>query len=523
MAPKAPVVDRLLARMRAHGDFPAMAQTVGLIGHLTSSETTSASVLADTVLRDYGLTQKLLRLVNTTAYAQYDQVTTISRAVLLLGFDRVRSVATGLILFEHLREQAKTPALADALNMSFYSAILARVVADRTGFADPEEAFIAGLFHNLGRTLVAFHLPEEVAAITLAAADPALEGGQDAAVVRVLGMSYSAIGTAVAEALHLPAKIAETMARMDGTAAAEAAGEIGRLACLATLASDVTDVLADRSETRNRRAVVNRLFRSYGDHFTAVLEKQDDVIASAVKELRESSRTFRLDLPGSAFMTGLGEWRIETLVAPAGKPALAAASATTSLVAASEGEAPEAESPASVLTRGLHEITSLLATDNALDDVLRVILETIYRAFGVGRSRVFFLLKDPAAPVARFRFGLGQSSAEMKTWFEIPLGGADDLFSLAVRQMKDLVIRSVAAPEIASLLPAWYRRAHAMDRFVVLLPLVVEQKPLGLFYVDGAETDAAMLTPPVVNFLKVLRGQAVLAIRQKSTRPQARR
>jgi len=66
-------------------------------------------VLTETVLQDYGLAQKLLRLVNTVAFAQRGQVTTISRAVLLLGFERVRSVATGLILFEHLQAHARTP------------------------------------------------------------------------------------------------------------------------------------------------------------------------------------------------------------------------------------------------------------------------------------------------------------------------------------------------------------------------------------------------------------------------------
>ena len=77
-------------------------------------------------------------------------MTTISRAVLLLGFERVRSVATGLILFEHLQAQAKTADLVDTLNMSFYSAILGRTIADGTGFADPEEAFISALFPQPG-------------------------------------------------------------------------------------------------------------------------------------------------------------------------------------------------------------------------------------------------------------------------------------------------------------------------------------------------------------------------------------
>ena len=136
--------------MRESGDFPAMANTVGQISMLTSSEETSASQLAEAVLQDYGLAQKLLRLVNTAAFAQRGEVTTISRAVLLLGFERVRSVATGLLLFEHLQARARTSDLVDTLNMSFFSAILGRTIADKTGLADPEEAFISALFHNLG-------------------------------------------------------------------------------------------------------------------------------------------------------------------------------------------------------------------------------------------------------------------------------------------------------------------------------------------------------------------------------------
>ena len=82
MATTSPAVELILARLRESGDFPAMAKTVGTVSALTSSEDTSISALADTVLQDYGLAQKLLRLVNTLAYAQHGQVTTVSRAVL---------------------------------------------------------------------------------------------------------------------------------------------------------------------------------------------------------------------------------------------------------------------------------------------------------------------------------------------------------------------------------------------------------------------------------------------------------
>jgi len=504
--------------MRERGDFPAMAKTVGEISKLTSSEATSTSALAETVLQDYGLAQKLLRLVNTVAFAQRGQVTTISRAVLLLGFERVRNVATGLILFEHLQAHAKAPDLVDTLNMSFYSAILGRAIADGTSFADPEEAFISALFHNLGRILVAMYLPDDLVAIK---ASP--EPDHEAAVQSVLGLSYAAVGVAVAETLNLPSKLARSITRVSGARAHQSMTDAERLGCLSTLSNGITDALAAPTEARDKRAAINTLIRSYGSHFAALDGKIDGLITAAVKELKEHSGAFHLNLPDSAFVHGLGEWRIDSLVSPGGKDAVTAASAAGGLIDVPEHDLSAHEVPETVLTRGLHEITSLLVTDFSLDDVLRVILETIYRALGVGRTRAFFLLKDRSAPVARFRFGLGQSAADMRAWMEVPIGGTDDLFSLAARQHKDIVIKNVSAPEAAVLLPHWYRQRLIARRYVVLLPLVVEQKALGLFYIDGDEANARLLTPARLNYLKVLRGQAVVAIHQKSARSPARR
>jgi eukaryotic-like serine/threonine-protein kinase len=508
-----PIVHQLLARMRTGGDFPAMARTVGLISQLTSSVATSNSELADTILQDYGLTQKILRIVNTVAYAHYDQVTTISRAVLLMGFDRIRAVATGLILFEHLQAQAKTGALADAVNMSFFSAVLGRTIAERASFADPEEAFIGSLFHNLGRTLVALYLPDRHAAVLAWR-----EGEPERAPQAVLGASYATIGVGVAEALSLPEKIVRSVQRVVGAEARSSMTDAEKLACVATLANDITDVLAGPGEGREKQAGIARLVRSYGPHFAAIEGTTVDVVGHVLKVLRENSNLFSLDLPGSSFLNGLGEWRIASLVGGSADSVAAEVTGTGAL--ASTGV--EADSPEEILTRGMHEITSLLLAGSSLDDVLRVVLETIYRALGVGRARVFFLIRDPAAPLARFRFGFGQAPSEMKAWFEVPVGGTDDLFGLAMRQQKDLVVRDLSAPEVAPLVPAWYRQRLIPGRSVILLPLVLDERAVGLFYVDAETTQASPLSGTMINYLKVLRGQAALAIQQRS-RPQDRK
>jgi GAF domain-containing protein len=111
----------------------------------------------------------------------------------------------------------------------------------------------------------------------------------------------------------------------------------------------------------------------------------------------------------------------------------------------------------------------------------------------------------------------------MRAWLEVPVGRGEDVFNLALHRHKDLVIKDSAAAEVIPLLPEWYRPLLPSRRFVVLLPLVVDQKPLGLFYIDGDQSASSVLTSPVLNYLKVLRGQAVIAIHQRSLQSARRR
>jgi HD-like signal output (HDOD) protein len=518
--PLPPSVARLVEAIQRSGDFPGMARTVGLITSLTTSEATSSATLADTILQDYGLTQKVLRLVNTAAYAQREQVTTISRAVMLMGFERIRGIATSLLVFEHLQRQARTVPLVDALNMSFFSAMLGRNIADHTSAAHSEEAFIGALFHRFGRLLVAFYLPDEYA--TIVAGPP---HQQDARAHELLGLSFQQLGKGVAHELALPRKLTDSMARIAGPQASRSLSPGETLACVATLANDITESLASGDDPARTRAAIQRLLASYADRFTITMPLED-LVAKSLDDLKASSATFSLDAQASPFVASVGAWRLAALVAPGASPAspVDASSAGALVDATPAGAAAGAgESPEMILTQGLHEITTLLVAECAVNDVLNVALESIYRGLGVGRSRVLFLLVDPAAGVARLRFGFGHAAGEGAQWSAVPIKGEEDLFGVAMNQAKDIVIRDAQAPEVGRALPAWFTRRGVPDRYLVLLPLIVSQRAVGLIYVDGEKERASMLTAPVMNLLKLLRGQAVLAITQQSSRAATRR
>ena len=72
----------------------------------------------------------------------------------------------------------------------------------------------------------------------------------------------------------------------------------------------------------------------------------------------------------------------------------------------------------------------------------------------------------------------------MKSWSEMPFRGTEDLFSCRSPSSRDVVSGTRPPPSVCG--PAgWYTRRGVPDRYLVLLPLVVDAAIGRLFYVDG--------------------------------------
>ncbi|MFN4104283.1 MAG: HDOD domain-containing protein [Tepidimonas sp.] len=147
-------LEQLLARLQADADFPALSAQVMRVQVLAGDERENLHRLAEEILKDVALTQKLLRLVNAAPYvASRGGVVTVSRALSLLGMSAVRGVAASLVMLEQWDNRAQ----ADRVRESFARALLAAELAsDLYGQGtEREEVFLAALFQGLGRMLTA--------------------------------------------------------------------------------------------------------------------------------------------------------------------------------------------------------------------------------------------------------------------------------------------------------------------------------------------------------------------------------
>ncbi|MEM8983786.1 MAG: HDOD domain-containing protein, partial [Pseudomonadota bacterium] len=156
-------VEFLMRRMQRKQDFPTVSKTLLDINRLTGDDVqVSADKLANVVLRDFALTNKILKLANSPVYGnRATEVTSISQAIVLMGVSQIRMIANSLTVFGHLRGNNAPVDLKDSMVRSLLAGMIARHIAKESRLRGAEEAFIYGMFQNLGEPLSIYYFNEE--------------------------------------------------------------------------------------------------------------------------------------------------------------------------------------------------------------------------------------------------------------------------------------------------------------------------------------------------------------------------
>ncbi|MGE0387027.1 MAG: HDOD domain-containing protein, partial [Gammaproteobacteria bacterium] len=230
----------LLRRMRLKGEFPALSANLVAINQLTAEGgNASVKTLSQIILRDYALANRLLKLVNSAFYGSGRQpITTVSDAVMRLGFEQVR-IACNALLYAGCLVDTDPERAARLRNMqveALLAGLLARYVATTSRFGDPEELFLCGMLRHLGETLAAYCFPEEFAYIA-----GMIGSGMhpDQAFREVLGVTEPEIALAVGAEWKLPATFVNSMRPLPEGLVTVPADAAGRTLVVAAFANDL--------------------------------------------------------------------------------------------------------------------------------------------------------------------------------------------------------------------------------------------------------------------------------------------
>ncbi len=500
----APALAALMQRMQDNGDFPAMSATVCRIMGMASSDTESVATVATEILKDVGLTNKLLRIVNSAYYARVGSVGTVSRAVSLVGFNAIRNMALGLVLLEKMQNHAHV----DVLTLEFLRAVMAGSIARELSplATDGEEAFIGAMFQDLGRLIAKFYFLKESLEIQALVDFNAGRMTESSAATRVLGIDFEALGLAVAKQWELPQDICKYLHKPVGEPPLRAAADAQqRLRWITIAANQIASALLQwqhDQQPEHLEPIYKRYARVVG------ISTQALQTATALARQRLSELATAMHLP-----IARGSAADRLLVAQA-----ADADHDESLLASLElpkhgdGHATGAVlPPVEVLAAGVSAITQVMVENGKASDVVRMVLETMIRAKGF--QRAVFCMRGPKGDTLSGRFGLGQGMDTILRGFHIPLGsGASDLFQMVCAKGADTLIADATVGRVASRLPDWYLKLINAPAFL-LLPLVIANKPLGLIYADMAHKNSLVLEQKELALLRTLRNQIVMAFR----------
>jgi eukaryotic-like serine/threonine-protein kinase len=514
----------LLRRMRHKSDFPALSDSVVRIQGIASSESESVGSVTNAILKDVALTNKLLRLVNTAHYARGGNISTVSRAVTLVGFNGIRNMALSLVMLEHMQDKAHAQLLKDEFLRSLMAGSLAGELYPTQ--KDSEEAFIGAMFQNLGRMLAEFYFPEEAREIRSQVASRKNPVDEATASLNVLGLGYEALGMGVAKAWGLPQGMRHCMKKPTGESPVRPPGDPAeRMRWTALAANDIADTLlsSNPQDVEVRLAELAQRYSrtlgvSPGDVKSATLKARQKLIELAtamdIKVQRGSPGANLLMTPEAAVATTgaaatKGPNDTHDALQSMELQATQAVPATQSIAAADEHRR-----VTDMLAAGIADITNLMVEDFKLTDVLRMIIETMFRAMDF--QRVVFCLRDPKTESLTGRFGLGADVERVVAQFRVSLKAANpDLFAVVSVKGADTMINDATEPRIAQRLPQWYRQSINAPTFL-LLPLQMKGAPFGLIYADKAAMGALALDEKQLALLRTLRNQAVMAFKQSS-------
>ena len=291
----ASTVEFLLRRMKRKRDFPAVSSHITEINKKSSSsDISSASELSNVILKDFALTTKVVRLVNSCFYGQFGgEITTVSRAVIILGYEQVRAAVLSIILFEHLQDNEQANELKNAAYTSLMSGIIAREKAKQMkniSDNDIESAFIISMFHQLGKLLLIYYFPEEFEAMKTLVANKGVD--EDQAMRSVLGVNYEELGRAIAKEWKLPDNISDSMKKLPEGAVpcAKTSDEtLRQLACFSN------ELCAITSDTGNTEQAYEALAARYNDSLGITKDDITKLLEASIKEAEEFTRILNID------------------------------------------------------------------------------------------------------------------------------------------------------------------------------------------------------------------------------------
>lgn len=183
--------------------LPLITKTNFDIHNILNDNELTPKKLTEIIIREHSLAARILALANSDAYGFSKKISTIEMAISVLGIQTVKDLVIGFSIINSTLEDNDRYFIADAFNKHSYTCgYVAQLLANDFNYPVKNEAFIAGLLHDIGIAVIHRYMNNEFKLISELKFYRKIN--QTKAEILILGKNHCDIGAAVAEKWNFP-------------------------------------------------------------------------------------------------------------------------------------------------------------------------------------------------------------------------------------------------------------------------------------------------------------------------------
>ncbi|MCA8938813.1 MAG: HDOD domain-containing protein [Planctomycetes bacterium] len=191
-------------------DLPTLPTVVSKINSMTSNPQTNASDIGKVISNDPSLSSKILKLVNSAYYGFPRKINSVTKAIVLLGFNKVKNIAVSASVVDVFKRTSGKIHF-DFLQFwehSVGTAIAAEVVSKHLCPEVIDDAFVGGLLHDVGKVVMANHIKPAAAVFANA---PTAKKTFNELCTETIGYDQNHVGALLTEHWNFPDVLCQTI------------------------------------------------------------------------------------------------------------------------------------------------------------------------------------------------------------------------------------------------------------------------------------------------------------------------
>jgi HD-like signal output (HDOD) protein len=190
-------------------DLPTIPYVVVQIMERIQQPVPEIEELADLIMTDQVLTTQLLRMVNSAFYGLNRTVVSVKETVIYLGLREIENLIYSVTLTNTFEIDAPLLKRIRFWEHSFGCALYSRLIAKKLGYPGKEQAYLAGLLHDIGEVIIALHLYQEFEKVVTLVKDQGKTFFQ--AEEEVLGINHTDLGSWLVDRWKLPSALSSVI------------------------------------------------------------------------------------------------------------------------------------------------------------------------------------------------------------------------------------------------------------------------------------------------------------------------